>query len=143
MNILLFTYGSNISHDQIKKRCPNSKFIKRAYHKGFKFVYDGYSFQHKSAAANIIKSKECEVWGGLFEITKEGLAKLDCFEGYPNSYDRKKVGVKDEEGNSYNVIVYFREGKKIGKPHKDYRDIILKGSRDCNLPGKYIEDFLC
>jgi cation transport regulator ChaC len=37
-----FAYGSNMYHDQMHQRYPN-KHIKRAYLKGYKFVYDGNS----------------------------------------------------------------------------------------------------
>jgi gamma-glutamylcyclotransferase (GGCT)/AIG2-like uncharacterized protein YtfP len=105
-------------------------------------VYDGYSNSRNGAAANIVHSEKDIVWGGLFEINDEDLAKLDRCKGYPISYNRKKVDVKDEDGNSYNSIVYFREGEKIGKPHQDYRDILLKGAKDCDLPVDYVKDFL-
>ena len=142
MKTLYFAYGSNMSHDQMRKKCPGSRFIKKTYLKRFEFVYDGYSNSRNGAVANIVHSEKDVVWGGLFEINDEDLDKLDRREGYPISYNRKKVEVRDEDGNSYNSIVYFREAEKIGKPHQDYRDILLKGAKDCDLPVDYVKDFL-
>ncbi len=142
MKNLYFAYGSNMSHNQIRKRCPGSRFIKKAYLEKFEFVYDGYSKSRNGAVANIVHSEKYVVWGGLFEITEEDLAKLDSCEGYPISYDRKKIDVRDDEANSYNATVYFRKGEIIGTPHHDYRDIILEGAKDCDLPVDYMNDFL-
>ena len=135
-----FAYGSNMNHQQMKQRCPSSIFIKKAFLKGYKFVYDGYSSIRKGAVANIIETGEenDEVWGGLFEINEDNLSSLDCYEGYPNSYNRKEVVLGSEEGKSFKAIAYYRIGKRISEPSEDYRNIIIKGAKDCNLPENYI-----
>ncbi len=87
-----FAYSSNLKHNQIKNRCPNSKFVKNVYLERYRFVYDDYS-------------------------------TLDRYEGYPTSYDRKTVGVKDDDGKEYNARVYLRETrerKTIGGIQKNY-----------------------
>jgi len=63
-----FAYGSNMNHKQMKLRCPGSKFKKKVYLAGYKFVYDGYSNTWNGPVGNIIKSKNSKVWGGLFKI---------------------------------------------------------------------------
>ena len=55
-----FAYGSNMNHEQMKKRCPSGKFITRALLSGYKYVYDGYSSSGKGAVSNIIKSANRE-----------------------------------------------------------------------------------
>jgi len=52
----------------MKLRCPGSKFKKKVYLAGYKFVYDGYSNTWNGPVGNIIKSKNSKVWGGLFKI---------------------------------------------------------------------------
>ena len=135
--MLYFAYGSNMNHEQMKQRCPSSKFIKRASKKGYKFVYDGYSTKWKAAVANIVKSKGNIVWGGLFKINKDNLAALDCYEGYPKTYNRKIMRVKDTKGNVSEAIAYLRIGENLGRPRQDYRKIIIQGAKDCGLPAKY------
>lgn len=139
-----FAYGSNMNHQQMRKRCPSSIFIKKGFLKGYKFVYDGYSSTWQCSVANIVKTSEENdvVWGGLFEINNDNLSALDCCEGYPYSYDRKEIEVKDEEGNIYNAITYFREKKTKGELSKDYRDVVIQGAKDCNLPKEYIKNNL-
>lgn len=94
-----FAYGSNMNHQQMRKRCPSSIFIKRVFLKGYKFAYNGYSSTWQCSVANIVKTSEENnvVWGGLFEINNDNLSALDCYEGYPYSYGRKEIEVKDKK----------------------------------------------
>jgi len=144
MKMYYFAYGSNMNHQQMKKRCPSSRFVKRAFLEGYKFVYDGYSKTRNGAVANIIETgkKEDIVWGGLFEINEDNLSALDCYEGYPKSYDRKEVKVKDDEGNHYTTIVYFRTAQPKSKPSENYRNLVIQGAKDCDLPEWYIQNNL-
>jgi gamma-glutamylcyclotransferase (GGCT)/AIG2-like uncharacterized protein YtfP len=127
---------------QMKERCSSARFVTRAKLHGYRFVYDGYSSYRNGAVANIIKSDSDTVEGGVFEINEECLKNLDRCEGYPKSYDRRPVEVVDDNGKSYNVIVYLRKPQEIGRPSNEYRNIILEGARDCGLSQDYIKKFL-
>ena len=140
--MLYFAYGSNMNLSQMKDRCPYARFLKRGFIKKYKFVYDGYSSTRRGAAGNIILSEDSMVWGALFEITEKCLLKLDEREGYPLVYDRQEFEVLDDNGERCMAIVYFRVGKTIGKPSKDYEGVILQGAKDCGLPEDYVNEFL-
>ena len=120
------------------QRCPSSNFLKRAFLFGYKLVFDGYSSNWKGPVANVIKSPNEMVWGGIFEINGDNLAALDCHEGYPESYNRRHVTVKDDEGNEIKAVLYYRALRDLGKPSRDYLDIIIRGARDFGLPEEYI-----
>jgi gamma-glutamylcyclotransferase len=137
-----FAYGSNMNHEQMKKRCPNSRFIKSAYIKGYKFVYDGYSTKWEGAVANIISDKHSIVWGGLFEIDDSCLTNLDRCEGYPKVYNREILKFKDREGNKNEAWVYFREPQQEGEPLDTYVSTILEGARASELPEEYIKKII-
>lgn len=143
--MLYFAYGSNMNFEQMNERCPGGHvFLKRAFLRGYRFVYDGYSNYRKGAVANIVETREENdiVWGALFEINSECLSKLDSYEGYPYFYDRKEVIVQDDEGNQYRTIVYLRTGKDESNPSESYKNIIIRGAKDCGIPDEYIEKFL-
>lgn len=140
--VYYFAYGSNLNHKQMKERCPNSKFFKRAYLEGYMFVYDGYSPYRKGAVANIIPKEKSIVWGAIWEIDDHCLKELDRYEGYPHVYDRKEVCVKDDDGNEYKAWVYYREGEKEGIPSSEYRKTILEGAKECGLPEDYIKKYI-
>jgi len=136
-----FAYGSNMNFKQMKERCPDARFLKRAYLEGYRFVYDGYSDTRKGAVANIVEDKD-KVWGGLFEVSEECIKNLDRCEGYPKVYERKVLTVKDDEGNTYEAIVYLRKPRDKGKPSEEYRKVVLEGAKDCGLPEEYIKQYL-
>jgi hypothetical protein len=60
-----FAYGSNLHHLQMKRRCPNCRFIK-------KIVLHNYNltFRSKHGAADIEKKMGGKVYGGLYVISK-------------------------------------------------------------------------
>jgi gamma-glutamylcyclotransferase (GGCT)/AIG2-like uncharacterized protein YtfP len=120
-------------------RCPDNKFTKRVYLDNYKFVYDGHSKNWEGAVANILKSADNSVWGGLYEISKSDLENLDRYEGFPNSYNKEELKVKDDQGNIYKAITYFRTGEKIGIPSDKYKKIIIDGAKDCNLSDNYVK----
>jgi gamma-glutamylcyclotransferase (GGCT)/AIG2-like uncharacterized protein YtfP len=137
-----FAYGSNMNFEQMKKRCSNARFLKRAYLEGYKFVYDGYSNSRNSAVANVVEEKSEIVWGGLFEVTNDDIKNLDTYEGYPNNYDRVVLEIKDGKGNNYKAMVYLRGPREVGKPSDEYRKIVLEGTKNCELPNEYIDRFI-
>lgn len=134
-----FAYGSNLNHKQMNCRCPDNKFIMRAYLDNHKFVYDGYSSKRGGAVANVLESADSIVWGGLYEISKSDFENLDKYEGFPSLYDRKELKVKDDHGNIYKAITYFRIEEKIGIPSSEYKKIIIDGAKDCNLTDIYVK----
>lgn len=140
--MLYFAYASNMNFIQMKRWCPASRFLKTVILEGHRFVYDGYSVTWDGAVGNIVRSDFERVWGALFEITEKDRLSLDAFEGYPRTYDRKDVEVKDLEGNAYRAMTYARAGRAAGKPHPDYEKVVLDGAKDCHLPEEYMEKFL-
>ncbi len=137
--ILYFAYGSNLNHEQMKQRCPESEFVGRAMLKNYKLIYDGYGPHRHGAVANIVPQVGGTVWGGLFELSQNDLKKLDKFEGYPNVYDRKEVSLENDKNDTVaGVFIYYKKLEAIGLPSQEYQDIIIKGAEQCNLPQDYI-----
>jgi gamma-glutamylcyclotransferase (GGCT)/AIG2-like uncharacterized protein YtfP len=137
-----FAYGSNMNHEQMKDRCPGSRFLKRVYLSNYKFVYDGYSSLRKGAVANIVRSENDTVWGALFEVDSECLKSLDRYEGFPTYYQKETVEVQDDQDKKYNALVYLREPREVGKPSDEYRKVVLEGAKNCELPKEYIDRFI-
>ncbi len=137
-----FAYGSNMSHEQMKERCPDSSFLHRAFLVEYSFVYDGWSERRGGPVANIVRGENGIVWGGIFEISEQDLETLDRFEGYPHVYAREKLLVKDDSETEYEAWVYFRSTQKSGNASSQYRKIILAGAKDCSIPEEYVRQYL-
>ena len=78
-----FAYGSNLHQDQMKKRCPKCKYIK-------KYILHGYqlTFRSKYGACDIEKKSNKKVYGALYIISKCAERRLDVYEEYPTLYKK-------------------------------------------------------
>ena len=128
-----FAYGSNLHHLQMKKRCPNCRFIK-------KIILHNYSltFRSKYGAADIEKKRGGKVYGALYIISKTSERKLDIYEEYPILY--KKMFFKY---NNKKVMTYIMAKKtKLVPPTTKYLNIIKQGYKDCKINIKSLNDSL-
>ena len=124
-----FAYGSNLHHLQMKRRCPNCRFIK-------KIILHNYSlsFRSKYGAADIEKKIGGKVYGGLYLISKAAEKKLDIYEEYPTLY--KKMFFKYDNKK---VMTYIMAKKtKLVPPTTKYLNIIKQGYKDCGYKNSYI-----
>ena len=122
-----FAYGSNLHHEQMKRRCPKCRYIK-------KYILNNYqlTFRSKYGAADIEKKMGKKVYGGLYIISKTAESRLDVYEEYPILY--KKIYFK-----YYNrkVMTYTMVKKtKLVPPTNKYLNTIRQGYKDCKLSMK-------
>ena len=128
-----FAYGSNLHHLQMKKRCPNCRFIK-------KIILHNYSltFRSKYGAADIEKKIRSKVYGGLYLISRAAEKRLDIYEEYPTLY--KKMFFMY---NNKKVMTYIMVKKtKLVPPTTKYLNIIKQGYKDCKINKKSLNDAL-
>ena len=131
--MLYFAYGSNLNHFQMKRRCKDSKFLKKINLKGFRLT-----FRSKYRAADIESKKNSLVPGGLFEISKSDEKKLDVYEDFPILY--KKYYFKYY---GKNVMTYIMVKKtNFSYPTEKYLNVVKRGYKDCNLDHTYLKKAL-
>ena len=119
-----FAYGSNLHHLQMKRRCPNCRFIK-------KIILHDYilTFRSKYGVADIEKKMRSKVYGALYIISKTSERRLDVYEEYPTLY--KKMYFKY---NNKKVMTYIMVKKtKTVPPKTRYLNVIRQGYKDCKL----------
>ena len=131
--IFYFAYGSNLHHLQMKRRCPNCRFIKKIILHNYKLT-----FRSKYGAADIEKKMGKKVYGALYLISKIAEKKLDVYEEYPILY--KKMFFKYDNKK---VMTYIMIKKtKLVPPTTRYLNIIKQGYKDCKLNIKSLNDSL-
>ena len=79
--MLYFAYGSNLSHEQMKERCKDSKYIKNFFLEGYKLSF--CAINRNYGAAKIIKNPDSTVPGGVWKISSSDEKELDYYEGFP------------------------------------------------------------
>ena len=122
--IYYFAYGSNLHHLQMKRRCPNCRFIKKIILHNHKLT-----FRSKYGAADIEKKMGKKVYGALYLISKIAEKKLDVYEEYPILY--KKMFFK--YGNKKVMTYIMIKKTKLVPPTTRYLNIIKQGYKDCKL----------
>ena len=131
--IYYFAYGSNLHHLQMKRRCPNCRFIKKIILHNYKLT-----FRSKYGAADIEKKMGKKVYGALYLISKIAEKKLDVYEEYPILY--KKMFFK--YGNKKVMTYIMIKKTKLVPPTTRYLNIIKQGYKDCKLNIKSLNDSL-
>ncbi len=131
--MLYFAYGSNLNHFQMRKRCKDSKYIKKFEIKDFRLT-----FRSKHGVADIESKKNYFVQGGLYEISKSDEKKLDIYEDFPILY--KKIYF---DFNGEKIMAYTMVKKSLFiYPSKRYLDVIKQGYKDCKLDSKFLDKAL-
>jgi len=125
-----FAYGSNLHHLQMKRRCPNCRFIK-------KIVLHNYSltFRSKYGAADIEKKMGGKVYGGLYVISKAAEKKLDIYEEYPTLYKKIYFKYKGKKVMTYTMC----KKTKLVPPTTSYLNVIKQGYKDCEINIKSLQ----
>ena len=131
--MLYFAYGSNLSHEQMKKRCKDSKFIKIFFLEDYKLSFCAINKSY--GFANIVKKLDSEVPGGIWEISFKDEKKLDYYEGFPIRYTKDFFSLNGEK-----VMFYIVKREYSFKPpQRQYLDIINQGYKDCKIDRKYLK----
>ena len=131
--MLYFAYGSNLNHFQMKRRCKDSKFIKKINLKGYTL-----NFRSKYRAADIEKKNNSIVPGGLYEISKSDEKKLDIYEEFPILYEKYYFLYHGKT-----VMTYTMTKKTPFKfPTERYFNVVKHGYKDCKIDQKYLKKAL-
>ena len=131
--MLYFAYGSNLNHFQMKRRCKDSKFLKKINLKDFRLT-----FRSKYRAADIEFKKNSIVPGGLFEISKSDERKLDIYEDYPSLYKKMYFTYYGKKIMTYTMT----KKTKFMFPTERYLNVVKRGYRDCKLSNKFLQKAL-
>ena len=122
-----FAYGSNLHHEQMKRRCPKCRYIKKHILKDYQLT-----FRSKYGAADIEKKIGKKVYGALYIISKCAEARLDKYEDYPVLYKKMYFRYKGKKVMTYTMV----KKTKLKPPNARYLNIIKQGYKDCNINTK-------
>jgi hypothetical protein len=85
------------------------------------------------------------VVGVLFSFDPAERAKLDAVEGVGRGYEHAMVTVINEKGRRQKVLSYLATPDYIDdslKPYGWYKDLVLAGGREHELPPDYIAKYI-
>ena len=122
-----FAYGSNLHHIQMKRRCPNCRFIKKITLRNYSLT-----FRSKYGAADIEKKMGKKVYGALYIISKAAEKRLDVYEEYPFLYKKMYFRYQNKKVMTYIMV----KKSKLVPPTVRYLNVIKQGYKDCKLSMK-------
>lgn len=158
--VLYFAYGSNLSTEQMRHRCPYSTPIGLGYLKGWKWIINkrGYAnivqlpveglsptstreADHDglgTGAAGALAEERGGVYGLLYLLPPQDEEKLDVYEGVPTAYQKFQVDMKyirDGQGRTIDdpvkVLVYVDMYRvEEDLPREEYIGRLERGIKD-------------
>lgn len=126
MDKYYIAYGSNLSVDQMKARCPDARPIGTAVLHGWRLVFRYH--------ATIERQADKEVPVVIWAISPRDERNLDRYEGFPAYYHKKTLPVKvrlfSGGHETIDAMVYIMNGiRQIEMPSVPYHDVIEEGYR--------------
>lgn len=138
--LLYFTYGSNMSTHRLTARTPSARVVAPArlerhrlkFHKRDRRGSAKCDIEHTGDPAD-------SVYGVVFEILTAEKPILDAKEGLGVGYDIKHVSVTAGDGNLIYALTYYAIDIDASlKPFHWYKEHVVRGAREHNLPPEYI-----
>lgn len=136
---LYFAYGSNLSTDQMKRRCPGSRVVEVGCLKNHRLAFTRYSTGWNGGVADVVPDLIHDVWGLIHEVTTYDLEKnLDEYEGCPDFYRRAQMPIQTVSGKILTAWVYSVVHKSdFVAPTMEYMTIIKKAAEELRFPETY------
>lgn len=123
---IVFAYGSNINHHQMKSRCPSARFLGVRRLNGFRLDFVGYSRGWGGGVATIKSCKGATTEGVAWEVSQADLHELDRHEGVPYCYQR----ITGIQPHTREVLeIYIHSGSYQNAPSPSYVAMIVEGMK--------------
>lgn len=129
-----FAYGANMHPRQMAKGSPAARVLGPGLVEGFRLTFSVYSDRWKGGAANIMPDEGGRVWGVVWDVPEEDVAKLDTFVGHPTFYRHDDVAVRIAD--SLETCRTYRIAHQHGyvKPDPGYVQLLRSAIREQGLP---------
>lgn len=141
-NKLYIAYGSNLSLEQMKLRCPTAEVVGTTMLHNWRLRFRGGSH---SAVATVERAKGCKVPVLIWRLQPRDELALDHYEGYPILYRKETLRITVGGKRAYAMIYIINEaGHPYGAPSEYYLDTICQGYEsagfDTSILGKAVDD---
>ncbi|MGJ3237458.1 MAG: gamma-glutamylcyclotransferase family protein [Anaerolineae bacterium] len=139
MAIYYFGYGSNLSSAMMREWCPEHRLVGKAHLRDWALAFTRFSERWQAGVADIIQQTGAQVWGALYAVSTSDLEALDRKESNGVYYQRIACTAYIDQ-QLYDAFTYVVIDKALdGIPISTaYRDTMLTGARELNLPTDYI-----
>ena len=136
-----FSYGSNMSIRRFLLRVPSASRIGAGLLKKHELRFHKVSSKDGSAKCDIrlTGDPDHQVYGVVYRISEAEKIRLDQAEGLGFGYGQKDVVLEMADGALLQAFCYYAtEINPHLKPLDWYKEHVLRGARENNLPEAYI-----
>lgn len=139
-----FAYGSNMSFDQMKLRCPTAMRIDVGFLAYHRLVFSRKGTYRSGAVASVERTMMADdiVCGVVWRLSLEDILVLDEIED-PSAYVRKteSVSLRNNGAVDCEMYVAIPDGKGL-LPDEEYLRLLIKAAIDAKLPNAYVDKLL-
>jgi gamma-glutamylcyclotransferase len=134
-----FAYGSNMDPRIMHRAVPKASTVGPGRLDGFRLEFNVYSDRWEGGAANLEPDEDAHLWGVVWAIEEDDLAKLDTYIGHPTFYRREDVAVR--VGKDPLECVTYRVAHQRGyvRPTSSYLARIRGAIRMQGLPPEALD----
>jgi len=141
-----FAYGSNMNWDDLDKWCNTRGYppihpgtdTEKGVIKNYRLIFNHFSKSRNGGALNIIKSRNTDVCGVLFNLSDEDFEKI-IRKGGP-AYEQHAVNVILSDGRVVGAKTFKATSeKKLYPPTSEYLEVVTIGANDFDLGDEYID----
>lgn len=135
-----FAYGSNMSLNRIQQRTPSAIPLGTFSLSEHQLVFHKHGRDNSAKCdAFYTRDPSNNIFGRLYEIDAPEKAILDQAEGLGNGYEEKVIRVSNSRGNIVKAFTYYAiDINESLKPFTWYKQHVLVGAREADLPIEYI-----
>ena len=139
--MLIFAFGSNLSREQMSKRCPGCKLVGPAMLDNHRLAFGSHSNGWGGGVATVVRAKGHRVRGVLYHMNEDDVLRLDAFEGTPFQYRRTSGRVRWNR-KRVTAFWYVLNDKPFAPPSARYLATIASGYRQQRFSKKALRDAL-
>lgn len=134
----LFTYGSNMSREQMADRAPSALPVSIGVLRDYALVFNRKGSYRPGGVASVEKAPGDRVYGMIYSITERDLERLDRTED-PDAYRRIQLDVSGLDGTKYSCHLHVAIPQGPVDPDPEYLELVVKAAAEIGLPDEYIE----
>ena len=137
-------YGTNLSPEQMRVRCPHSPAVGAGWLVGWRLTFGGGdgtdALGWEGALATLVEDAGAQVFVMVYDLTAEDAAELDKWEGVDLELYRKirlRVQTLDGEPLAWTYVLNGYEG---GLPSARYLGLIAEAAEQAGAPDDYVRE---
>lgn len=125
-----FAYGSNLHQSEMRRRCPDARFVSSATLTGWRFLINSEGW------ATIAPAPEDVVYGCLWILSEADERLLDGYEDVEGGLYEKTIVSPGPKGDR--AMTYVATNRQPGSPNPGYLERIIDALEALGAPAGYV-----